>query len=340
MTSVQIAHLPATTRRGMARFGLQSRLSSLLCVVLLMWAVPGAAANVRFIGNNVKAVISGAVVVLFAADIQNNSNQTSGTLRMELWAASQPFAGGVGATPGDFKLAQFQLGVLKTGQQYVNLTSPSLQLGTPPDGIWYYTVFLTEFTGDALNGGYTIIDWRAVPGTFTIGTPPPPPPPPPPIAVAVEYFNADWGFYFLTAFSQEIAALDNGAFGGAWQRTGETFNVWPQPVVGSAATCRFFSVVFTPRSTHFYTPVVSECNALKTNPAWSYEGIAFYIQPGHVDGLCAAGTVPLYRLYNNGMGGAPNHRYTTSVSVFDTMLASGWVFEGNGITKAFACVPQ
>jgi hypothetical protein len=58
------------------------------------------------------------------------------------------------------------------------------------------------------------------------------------------------------------------------------------------------------------------------------------------DGGCATGTVPLYRLYNNGMGGAPNHRYTTSVAVFNEMIAAGWLPEGHGITKVFACVPQ
>jgi hypothetical protein len=58
------------------------------------------------------------------------------------------------------------------------------------------------------------------------------------------------------------------------------------------------------------------------------------------NGLCPAGTIPLYRLYNNGMGGAPNHRYTTSVAVFDQMAAAGWFFEGDGNTKVFACVPQ
>ena len=28
-------------------------------------------------------------------------------------------------------------------------------------------------------------------------------------------------------------------------------------------------------------------------------------------GTCPAGTVPVYRLYNDGHGAAPNHRYTT-----------------------------
>lgn len=32
-------------------------------------------------------------------------------------------------------------------------------------------------------------------------------------------------------------------------------------------------------------------------------------------------------------------RYTTSVAILDQMLAAGWSFEGNGATKAFACVP-
>jgi len=48
----------------------------------------------------------------------------------------------------------------------------------------------------------------------------------------------------------------------------------------------------------------------------------------------------LYRLYNNGMGGAPNHRYTTSLATFNTMLAQGWAFEGEANTKVFACVPH
>jgi hypothetical protein len=32
-------------------------------------------------------------------------------------------------------------------------------------------------------------------------------------------------------------------------------------------------------------------------------------------GSCAAGLTLVYRLYNNGQGGAPSHRYTTDVTV-------------------------
>jgi YVTN family beta-propeller protein len=160
------------------------------------------------------------------------------------------------------------------------------------------------------------------------------------LAVAVEYYYAAWNFYFVTAFPDEIAALDGGAFGGAFQRTGQTFMVWPQSNPSASPTCRFFSTAFAPKSSHFYTPFPTECAIVKTYPQWEFEAIAFYIQLADANGLCSGGTIPLYRLYNNGMGGAPNHRYTTSLTIFNQMILAGWIFEGNGDTKVFACVPQ
>jgi len=40
--------------------------------------------------------------------------------------------------------------------------------------------------------------------------------------------------------------------------------------------------------------------------------------------LKSAGTQPLYRIYNDGMGAAPNHRYTTDAGVFAEMQEDGW----------------
>ena len=161
---------------------------------------------------------------------------------------------------------------------------------------------------------------------------------------AVEYYYAAWNYYFVTSFPDEIAALDAGAFGGLWQRTGETFNVWSVQTGLASPTCRFFSTAFAPKSSHFYTPFPIECAAVKNNPSWLFESIAFYIQIpigyGTGNGSCPQGTNALYRLYNNGMGGAPNHRYTTNLAIFNTMLAQGWLFEGEANTKVFACVPQ
>ncbi|HEV3239704.1 MAG TPA: hypothetical protein VG429_04830 [Casimicrobiaceae bacterium] len=156
---------------------------------------------------------------------------------------------------------------------------------------------------------------------------------------AVEYYYADWNFYFVTAFPDEIAALDGGAFGGAWKRTGQTFDVWTGPTNGALATCRFFSTIFAPKSSHFYTPYAAECASLRAGQGWQYEAIAFYLQLPDANGNCPAGTEVLYRLYNNGMGGAPNHRFIRSAAQFNQMRAAGWVFEGNGNTMVFACVP-
>src|SRR5262249_52319077 len=124
------------------------------------------------------------------------------------------------------------------------------------------------------------------------------------VQTAVEYYYADWTFYFFTAFADEIAALDAGVDGEAWMRTGQNINVWTLPVDGVLPTCRFFSITVAPRSSHFYTPIPAECAVVKTDPNWEYESIAFYLQLPDANGDCPPGTVILYRLYNNGMGGA------------------------------------
>jgi hypothetical protein len=158
-------------------------------------------------------------------------------------------------------------------------------------------------------------------------------------ATAVEYRHAAWDAYFVTAFPDEIAALDAGAFGGAWTRTGQAFDVWSTADPPLSPTCRFFSASFAPRSSHFYTPDPSECATVLEEPAWQFEAIAFYLALPGALGTCAAETRPLYRLYNGGAGGAPNHRYTTDTSIVDVMRTAGWTLEGDGVTGIFACVP-
>ena len=158
-------------------------------------------------------------------------------------------------------------------------------------------------------------------------------------STAVEYYNAAWDAYFVTAYPQEIAALDGGAFNGAWTRTGESFNVWAEPTDVMSTTCRFESTAFGARSSHFYTPFAAECAIVATNPDWLLEGHAFFLQQAGSGAQCAIGTRPLYRAYNRGMGGAPNHRYTTRPSVLDQMISRGWIFEGDAATRVFACVP-
>jgi hypothetical protein len=103
--------------------------------------------------------------------------------------------------------------------------------------------------------------------------------------------------------------------------------------------CRFFSTSFNPRSSHFYTPLANECNIVKQNPNWQFEGEVFNIPIPDLAGVCPAGTIPVYRLYNNGQGAAPNHRYTTDLAVRAQMMAAGWIPEGYGDLGVIMCSP-
>ena len=160
---------------------------------------------------------------------------------------------------------------------------------------------------------------------------------PPPITApgtAVEYFHGPFGHYFLTIAPDEIDGLDSGVFPG-WSRTGPTFAVYPLNSPGARNVCRFFTTTFAPKSSHFYTTDVVECEGVKRNPDWQFESLVVGLRPTNAAGGCADGTRPLHRLYNEGQTGAPNHRYTTSTTIRGQMLAQGFVSEGIA-----GCVPQ
>lgn len=163
-------------------------------------------------------------------------------------------------------------------------------------------------------------------------------PPVPTRARAIEYYNAAFGHYFVTAAADEIAKLDAGIIAG-WQRTGEGFNVYTT-AGDRAAVCRFFSTAYGAKSSHFYAPRGLGCEAVFADPAWQFEGDVFYtFLPDATDGACPAGNIPVYRIYNDGEGGAPNHRFTTSEAVRAQMVAEGWIAEGRGIGVGW-CSPQ
>lgn len=155
--------------------------------------------------------------------------------------------------------------------------------------------------------------------------------------VVVEFYHSGFGHYFMTGFPEEVAALDAGNPAG-WTRTGQTFIASSAASGALSSVCRFFSTSFAPKSSHFYTGNANECTTLKSNPNWQFEAISFHTATPSASGTCASGTVPLYRLYNNGQGGAPNHRYTTSLSIRDQMMQRGWIPEGYGSLGVVACV--
>ena len=158
-------------------------------------------------------------------------------------------------------------------------------------------------------------------------------------AVATEFYEADFDHYFHSADEIETRLLEDGAFGNAWNRTFVLWRVWTAPGPGRLPVCRFFSAVFAPRSSHFFTPYASECTQLQAGAVWQYEGTVYAMALPDASGTCPGGTVPLYRVYNNGMGGAPNHRYTPDRTVRSQMLAAGWIPEGSGPDIVFSCTP-
>ena len=144
----------------------------------------------------------------------------------------------------------------------------------------------------------------------------------------VEYFNAGFGHYFMTADTDEITGLDGGAYNFAFLRTQRSFNAWDGPAAGTVPVCRFFTLTFAPKSSHFYTGDPVECAGVKLNPDWQYEKIAYFLKPA-TGGTCPFFTAPVFRMYNNGMTGAPNHRFTTDESIYvDFTTNRGWAPEG------------
>jgi len=163
-------------------------------------------------------------------------------------------------------------------------------------------------------------------------------------AIATEFYEANFNHYFHTADEVETRLLVDGVFGDAWHRTFEFFRVWTSAGPGRVPVCRFFSATFGALSSHFYSPYAAECSALQTRPdlaaVWQLETLAlYYLELTDANGNCRAGTAPLYRVFNQGMGGAPNHRYTGDRAVRDAMVALGWGAEGGGPDIVFACTP-
>ncbi|HZQ63116.1 MAG TPA: alpha/beta hydrolase-fold protein [Casimicrobiaceae bacterium] len=161
--------------------------------------------------------------------------------------------------------------------------------------------------------------------------------PEPSVLTMVEFHHAAWNHYFSSAFSADIDALDSGAIPG-WSRTGSTFRVWSVQTGQRVALCRFFSTAFAPQSSHFYGSSEAECAEVARNPDWQFEAVAGWVDVPTAQGTCAEGAVALYRLYNGGAGGSPNHRYTTDPTVRMKMIGEGWTPEGVG-AGVVACVP-
>jgi hypothetical protein len=163
-------------------------------------------------------------------------------------------------------------------------------------------------------------------------------PGPPVGAAVVEFYDASLDHYFMSPLASEIQALDDDKFPG-WARTGQTFNAYAASVAGANPVCRFYLPPAYGDS-HFYSGSPVECAAvLAKYPFFDYESPAlFYIlPPDPVTGACPAGTTPVYRVWD--ARADTNHRYTTSRTIRDQMVAMGWVAEGYGPDSVIMCAP-
>ena len=155
------------------------------------------------------------------------------------------------------------------------------------------------------------------------------------LPLVTEYYNTGLKHYFVTAGAGEMADIDAGRAGPGWQKSGYSFT---SSGTQGEQICRFYGnpalnaagVRMGPNS-HFYSLAGSECELVKQDPGWLYEGLAFNAFSMEAN-ACSLTQVPVYRVYNNDFArNNSNHRYTTSRQVYRSMLAQGWVGEGTAL---------
>jgi hypothetical protein len=147
----------------------------------------------------------------------------------------------------------------------------------------------------------------------------------------VEYYNASLGHYFMTSYPAEIAVLDSHALPG-WARTGLAFDAYDAAShpASARAICRMYNDHYNGTSSHFYGTRDAECALTRQLfPDWTYEAPEFFdADVPDAAGACPPGQYQVYRMFNNGIGGAPNHRFTNSPDVVTMMVAKGYANEG------------
>jgi hypothetical protein len=163
----------------------------------------------------------------------------------------------------------------------------------------------------------------------------------------VEYHNATYGRYFVTASAPDIDALDSGRIAG-WKRTGQSLSAFDGGR-GSALVpvCRYYYPTGDIGS-HFFSASEEECTAVAAQVAGAVleTAAAFYIVlPDRVTGACpdrftigigTYGSVePIYRVWD--ATGGFEHRYTSDRALRDRWVAEGWTAEGYGPDAVVMC---
>ena len=169
----------------------------------------------------------------------------------------------------------------------------------------------------------------------------------PPTRVMVEYLYTPLNYYFVTSRDSDKTLLDSAA---TFQRTGASFLVYASQLGEMRGISRFYFDQVAKaggRGSHYYTLLDADLLALADqNPGHSKaaglaqnEGIdSFAYLPAvtGVGGSCPNGLMPVYRLFrgNTKFPDDPNHRFITSITLYNEFVAAGW--DGEGVNF---CVP-
>jgi hypothetical protein len=159
----------------------------------------------------------------------------------------------------------------------------------------------------------------------------------PAIATVVEYYWQTRDHYFISSAAAEIAALDAAPPGG-WMRTGRTFRTYAAAQPGTSPVCRFY---LPPQfgDSHYYGRSTAECDGTHAKfPDFVYESPAVMYMLLPTEGVCPAGTVPVYRVFDGRLDA--NHRYMIDRAMRDQMMMHGWAAEGDGPDLVVMCAPQ
>jgi serine protease len=165
---------------------------------------------------------------------------------------------------------------------------------------------------------------------------------PPGTVAVIEYYRSDKDHYFMSADAAEIAFVD-AALQATFQRTGELFYAWVDPLLaplGAVPVCRFYGSAAALIDSHYYTASASECQFILSHypGIWTLErAAAFYVLLPDAAGGCAAGTLPVYRFFNNRQDA--NQRHTIDLSVRRAMLNRAWVPQGVPPNDVIFCTP-
>lgn len=139
----------------------------------------------------------------------------------------------------------------------------------------------------------------------------------------IELFWADQDRYVVVY--QEEAPIALNRPGSPWKTTGRTFVVNATQLAGQVPVARLYN----PGVGSHVMLLPGELQVVLQRWAsdWILESRDFFWADQPANGACATG-VPLYRLYNDGRNGAPNHRFTTDLAEAQEIAKTWGTLEG------------